>query len=101
MYIRIIIAIIIVEAITNIITKSELFKPVRAYFFNKNKWIHDLLDCGYCMSVWVGAATAIYLTFFNVEVIDLFGLGIALHRLSNIFHFIVDWFDYRRGQGKN
>jgi hypothetical protein len=98
---RIILAVIVVEAITNIITKSELFTPVRAYFFKKNKWVHDLLDCGYCMSVWIGIFAAIYLTFFKVTAVEIFGLGIVLHRLSNIFHFIVDWFDERRGQGKN
>jgi hypothetical protein len=98
---RIIIAIIAIEAITNIITKSDLFQPVRAFFFKKNKWIHDLLDCGYCTSVWIGIFAAIYLTFFRVTAVEIFVLGIVLHRLSNVFHFMVDWLDNRRGQGKN
>jgi hypothetical protein len=100
-YIRIILAIVVIEAITNIITKSELFRPVRAFFFEKNKWIHDLLDCGYCTSVWIGIFAAIYLTFFRVTAVEIFALGIVLHRLSNMFHFMVDWLAYRRGQGKN
>jgi hypothetical protein len=98
--IEFLIAIVVIEAITNILTKSELFKPVRAFFFERNKWIHDLLDCGYCTSVWIGFFIAIYLTFLRVRIVDVFLLGIALHRLSNVFHFIVDWIDNRRGQGK-
>jgi len=104
--IKYILAILAVEAITNIITKSELFSPIREFFFNRRnnkiyKFIHDLLDCGYCMSVWIGIMAAFYLTYVDSDVVNVFVLGLVLHRLSNILHFMIDWIDERRGQGKN
>jgi hypothetical protein len=88
-------AIILTEAITQIITKSELFRPIRKFFFEKRanklcKYIHDLLDCGYCTSVWVGWFVVIALLYFDNIVINVFFAGIVLHRLSNILHFIID-----------
>ena len=100
-YIKFVLAAIIVEAITNIITKSELFKPVRAFFFEKNKWLHDLLDCGYCTSVWIGFGLAIYITYLECDIVNVFMLGLVLHRVSNVVHSLVDWLNELRGQGKN
>jgi hypothetical protein len=87
--------IIFTEAITEIITKSELFSPVREFFFNRRKFkicnfIHKLLDCGYCMSVWVGLFSAYVFFFLNNIFFNVFFMGIILHRLSNILHFIID-----------
>ena len=98
---KFILAAIVVEAITNIITKSELFKPVRAFFFEKNKWLHDLLDCGYCTSVWIGFGLAIYITYLECDIVNVFMLGLVLHRVSNVVHSLVDWLSELRGQGKN
>jgi len=88
-------AIILTEAITQIITKSELFKPIRKFFFDRrnNKfcsYMHDLLDCGYCVSVWVGWFVVIAFLYINSVVINVFFVGLVLHRLSNILHFIID-----------
>jgi hypothetical protein len=100
-YIKFVLAAIVVEAITNILTKSELFKPVRAFFFKKNKWLHDLLDCGYCTSVWIGFGLAIYITYLECDIVNVFMLGLVLHRVSNVVHSLVDWLNELRGQGKN
>jgi hypothetical protein len=95
---KIIFAIILVEAITEIISKSEIFSPVRRFFYEKRnnrvfRFIHDLLDCGYCTSVWVGWFIAFVLFrdlyFFN-KYLDLFFIGLVLHRLSNVLHFVID-----------
>lgn len=91
-------AIILTEAITQLITKSEFFKPIRKFFFKKKKnrffnWIHDLLDCGYCTSVWVGLFVVICMIVVNNIVLNAFFVGIVLHRLSNILHFIIDRID--------
>lgn len=90
-----------VEAITQIITKSEIFSPVREFFYNRRKnkvfnWLHDLLDCGYCTSVWIGWLVAALWVFAGNLVIDILFVGIVLHRLSNIFHFIIDRLDRTR-----
>lgn len=87
--------IIFTEAITEIITKSELFSPVRKFFFNRRKFflfefIHNLLDCGYCTSVWVGMFSAYVFFFLDSIFFNIFFMGIVLHRLSNILHFIID-----------
>jgi hypothetical protein len=88
-------AIILTEAITQIITKSELFKPIRKFFFDRrgNKfcnYMHDLLDCGYCVSVWVGWFVVIAFLYIDSVVINVFFAGLVLHRLSNVLHFIID-----------
>jgi hypothetical protein len=91
-------AAILTEAITQIITKSEFFKPIRKFFFKKREsricnWIHELLDCGYCTSVWVGWFVLICMIVVNNIVLNVFFAGIVLHRLSNVLHFIIDRID--------
>ncbi len=96
---KFVLAVIFTEAITEVITKSEIFTPLRKFFFKKGRdsnisaWFHSLFDCGYCFSVWSGWLTAI-LFFREVQLvhgsIDWFIIGVVLHRLANLFHNIVD-----------
>jgi len=96
---KIILFVIATEAATNLITKSEfsirfikkpLFKWRRFKFFD---FIHDILDCGYCTSVW----TALILSlFFITNKFDFLIIVLVLHRMSNLLHFIIDWFDLKR-----
>ncbi len=106
MMIKFLFAIVLVEAITNIITKSIVFSPVREFFFNRRKnkvfdWLHSLFDCSYCMSVWVGLFVYICWFCFNSGIIDVIFMGIVLHRLSNILHFIIDRLDQDRTRNLN
>ena len=92
---KIVFAIIVTEAVTEIITKSQLFFPIRRFFFKRKKYefcylIHELLDCGYCTSVWIGVFTSFYLYYESFNFIMLFLIGLVIHRLSNVLHFIVD-----------
>lgn len=92
---KLVFATIFTEAVTEIITKSQLFLPIRRFFFKRKgcivcNFIHDLLDCGYCTSVWVGVFTSIYLYHQSFNFLMLFLIGLVIHRLSNILHFIVD-----------
>ena len=97
----IICTIILIEAITNILTKSELFRPLRAYLFSSNnkilKFVHNILDCAYCTSVWVSLSSilllCLYINNLLPQMLALFFMGIILHRLSNILHFIIDRID--------
>ena len=94
-------AVIATEAATNLITKSEfsirfikepLFKLRHFKFFN---FIHDILDCGYCTSVWMAC---IFALFFLTNSFDFVILLLVLHRLSNMLHFIMDWLDEKRSR---
>ena len=99
--------IINIEAVTNILSKSEMFKPLRAFLFNRSngkwlKFLHDLLDCPYCTSVWVSLFYVIML-YITIDVYALSSvfifimLVIAFHRLSNILHHIIDRVDKTSG----
>ena len=98
---KLIFSIFIVESITELLTKSEIFDPVREWFFNRRdkkvfSFIHKMLDCGYCTSVWSGWFVA--LVFFrDIEIIngwvDWFFVGLALQRMSNALHFVIDKLD--------
>lgn len=93
-------AVVITEALTEIVVKSELFFPLRRYLFEKGKknkifnWFHSLVDCGYCFSVWVGIFVSFLIfrndLFLTHSYIDWVFMGIIIHRISNCFHFLID-----------
>lgn len=97
--IKFLLAIVATEAITEVITKSELFSSFRIKVFNIGKnnkffnWFYSLLDCGYCFSMWAGILISI-LFFRDINIIhwgvDWFFIAIVLHRLSNLFHNVMD-----------
>lgn len=89
------------EAATNLLTKSEfsirfIKKPLFNWRHIKScEFFHDLLDCGYCTSVWVALIPA----YWYVESNDWLTLGIfalVIHRLSNVIHFLIDVLDEKR-----
>jgi hypothetical protein len=87
--------VIFTEALTEIITKSELFSPIRKFFFDRRQtrfcnFIHELLDCGYCISVWIGFFSAYVFLFVDNIIFSIFFMGIIFHRLSNILHYLID-----------
>lgn len=92
-----------IEAVTNLISKSEIFKPLRAFLFkhSKNKiikFIHDLVDCPYCTSVWVSFFYITLITLCGLStVIMFFMLVISMHRMSNVLHHIIDRIDRNSG----
>lgn len=99
MIIKFLFAVILTEAITEILTKARLLEPIHQRVFNKIKEgnfferLYELMSCGYCVSVWVGWFVALLLFFdssFICKGVDWFFIGIVLHRLSNILHFVID-----------
>lgn len=96
---EIICTIILIEAITNLVSKSDLFKPVREFLFKKGenklfRFMHALVDCPYCLSVWVSLLCAallyLYINNWLPFVLVWFCMAIIFHRLSNILHFVID-----------
>ena len=97
MFINFVVFVIVTEAITELLTKSDFFKPLRKYLFkhNKNKvcwFIHEVLDCGYCTSVWVALFTSYFLmvSLYVNDFLLWFILWILVHRGSNIAHNLID-----------
>jgi len=98
---KLVMAVIATEAATNLITKSEfsirfikepLFKLRRFKIFN---FIHDVLDCGYCTSVWMAF---IFALFFLTNSFNFVILILVLHRLANMLHFSIDILDEKRSR---
>lgn len=99
MIVKFFIACLLTEAITEILVKSEVFSPIRRRLFSLRgkssgyAWFSDLIECGYCSSVWVGCAMSWLLIsdFGLVNIyIDWFLLGLVVHRCSNVVHFCID-----------
>lgn len=87
-----------VEATTELVSKSEFFSPIREWFFNRRinklfKFVHSILDCPYCLSVWVSCffSGLFYLIIFKGLYFCLWlPIVLVIHRLSNIIHFTID-----------
>lgn len=104
-----ILAVILAEALTEILKEAVVLEPLRSPLRNWGKkeveegeeeeptYIGMFLDCGYCMSVWVGWGVAF---LFRLEVglavewwwLECLIAGLIVHRISNIWHeAIVRW----------
>ena len=82
-----VIAIIAVEAITEIIVFSEFFAPLREFIFNTRfVFMHKLFACGYCMSVWVSVGVSWFIPWPIQSVVGYLLTLFVIHRLSNLFH---------------
>ena len=80
-------AVVAVEAITEIIIASVFFAPLREFVWNTRfTLLHKLFACGYCMSVWIAAGVAWVIPWPTASLFGYFILLFALHRLSNLFH---------------
>lgn len=88
------IAILYVEAVTEILINGEIFAGFRDFLHNLSDFTSQLITCGYCLSVWVSAtiAWALPLPISNYSLINFIVATFALHRLSNVTHeAIVRW----------
>jgi len=94
-----------VEAVTEIITSSEIAKPVHAMIYRLAftnppvdtmatriwSWAYKLITCGYCTSVWVSLLVCLLLSHTIMhEYINIVILVFVIHRLSNWIHVIYE-----------
>ena len=97
LFIQIFCVIILTEALTELVVKSEIFKPVRQ-FVSKWNWFRELFNCGYCLSVWM-AFGVVFLTQTSYPLVgnhwlDLGLMALVVHRASNVLHNVIDkWTD--------
>jgi hypothetical protein len=85
-------AIVVTEAVVEVLVASELVAPVRAAALSRFPRAGVLFSCGYCLSVWagVGAAYALGLSAgLGLGAAEPLVLGLAAHRLSNLWHEIL------------
>ena len=79
-----ILAIIAVEALTEIFMESALFDSIRVWL-GKRGWLMDeLVTCGWCVSVWAACIVFALLWYGLWWILAV----IAIHRLSNFLHDI-------------
>ena len=90
MLIQVLLCVVLTELITELVIKSQIFKPVRNSIFRLGDWFKKLFSCGYCFSLW--AATGIVVltnTAYPLVENDFVNLGLmalVVHRLSNYLH---------------
>jgi hypothetical protein len=93
---KFILAVILAEALTEILKEAVVLEPLRSPFRKWSKF-DQFLSCGYCMSVWVGWGVAF---LFRLEVgitvewwwLECLVAGLVVHRISNIWHeAVVRW----------
>ncbi len=97
-WIDLLLAVILTELITELVIKSIIFKPIRERIKGLHGWLAELLNCGYCFSVWAAYGIVILMglvyNFTDYYVVDLTLTGLVVHRLSNYLHNFVDkWLD--------
>lgn len=98
-----------VEALTEIITASKIMFGVRDWFSRNpdpkgfwaklRAWVGELLNCGYCTSVWVALAAAHFAPTGKCVGCTLYAWPIffikvlVIHRASNLLHELFSrWF---------
>jgi len=94
MILKLIVAIVATEAITEIVTSGAIFARLREKLLGKDKenprFMGVLFSCGYCFSVWIAITFA-----YGLRIHSLLGWhyrleplvwGIVIHRASNLWH---------------
>lgn len=86
------------EATVELLVKSQIFERPRQ-FLSRWSWFKSLINCGYCISVWValGFVTAVpsaVLPLSDWPFVNVIATLLVVHRLSNIMHNVIDkWTD--------
>ena len=103
-------AILATEAIVELIVASEVLFNTRDWIAQRSIFFGKLVNCGYCVSVWVAALMFAYylpigqymeLLCVNrfVWVITLIAKAVIVHRLSNVLHELFSrWFHRKWSQ---
>lgn len=98
LFIQVLMVVILTELFTELVIKSEIFRPVRNVIFKLGDWFQKLFSCGYCFSVWA-AAGVVFLTDTSYPLtgnrwLDLGLMALVVHRLANVLHNVIDkWTD--------
>ena len=89
MIIAFLLAVVLTEAVVEILVSAELLAPLREGLRSRFPRAGVLFTCGYCLSVWLGIAAAYALgcsAGLGLGRAEPLVLGIAVHRISNLWH---------------
>ncbi|MCC7570629.1 DUF1360 domain-containing protein [Candidatus Micrarchaeota archaeon] len=94
MILDIILLAIAVEAVVELIFAAGPLQRFRIFLVRNTPFltIEDyghLLECKYCVSVWVGLLAILPYCYMHITAVKLFVIGLVLHRLSNVFHISI------------
>lgn len=81
---KLILCIIAAEAMTQLVCKAEIFDSLRSKIQGMSSFTNRLLECPYCVSVWVSGFTVVLYVFY--ENMWAFVLLLVIHRASNFIH---------------
>lgn len=82
--IKLILCIIAAEAMVQLTCKAEVFDRLRDWIKSLSGFTESLLNCAYCVSVWVALFTTALFIFWDYSVYFIYFL--VIHRLSNFLH---------------
>ncbi len=102
---KILFLVIIIEAMTNVLVKGDIFTNFRSKIYNYSEFLGKLVLCGYCFSFWVSFIICFLcfslhvqlISIFNIPFLDFIANVFILQRMSNYLHGISDrFFDTRK-----
>jgi hypothetical protein len=97
---KIILTILLVEALTELFFKAAPLQGIRKWLVAKTPFLNSeeqghLFDCKYCTAFWISAGVVLIAIFLDYYVTRLLAYIIIVHRLSNFVHIIYstirDW----------
>jgi hypothetical protein len=81
---KLILCIVAAEALTQLACKAEIFDGLRNWLRSLSSFTNRLLECPYCVSVWVATFTTFL--YYYWESAYLFVIMLVIHRISNLLH---------------
>jgi hypothetical protein len=81
---KLLLCIIAAEAMVQLICKAEVFDRPREWVKSLSGFTESLLNCAYCVSVWIAAFTTVLFILWDYSFYFIYLM--VIHRLSNFFH---------------
>jgi len=93
MIIKILALALITEALVEIFFKAAPLQGARRWLVKKTPVLRSadqghLMDCPYCMSIWIGAGVVLIATFADCQITRLGAAALLIARLSNYAHLL-------------
>jgi len=91
-----------VASVSFTVSEAIIFKAIRKFISNKNKFLGKLISCGYCLGHWISfSLVAIYqprLFYSAVPIFDYFITALVIVWISAFQWLIMCWFIKKTGK---